>query len=109
MKKLLGLFCVVALLSACSSTGSNGGLFGGSECDSRDARNFMANAEDRVFFAFDSSSLSDNAKEILGTQVNWLKNTKMLMSSFKVTATKEVPENTTWLWVNVVPAPSETI
>ncbi len=33
----------------------------------------MANAEDRVFFAFDSSSLSDNAKEILGTQVNWLK------------------------------------
>ena len=46
---------------------------GGSECDSRDARNFMANAEDRVFFAFDSSSLSDNAKEILGTQVNWLK------------------------------------
>ena len=73
MKKLLGLFCVVALLSACSSTGSNGGLFGGSECDSRDARNFMANAEDRVFFAFDSSSLSDNAKEILGTQVNWLK------------------------------------
>ena len=56
MKKLLGLFCVVALLSACSSTGSNGGLFGGSECDSRDARNFMANAEDRVFFAFDSSS-----------------------------------------------------
>ena len=29
MKKLLGLFCVVALLSACSSTGSNGGLLVG--------------------------------------------------------------------------------
>ncbi len=72
MKKLLGLFCVVALLSACSSTGSMGGFFGGSECDSRDARNFMANAEDRVF-AFDSSALSDNATEILDTQVNWLK------------------------------------
>ena len=72
MKKLLGLFCVVALLSACSSTGSMGGFFGG-ECDSRDARNFMANAEDRVFFAFDSSALSDNATEILDTQVNWLK------------------------------------
>ena len=72
MKKLLGLFCVVALLSACSSTDSTGGLFGGSECDSRDARNFMANAEDRVFFAFDSSALTENAEEILDTQVAWL-------------------------------------
>ena len=33
----------------------------------------MANAEDRVFFAFDSSALSDNAKEALDTQVKWLK------------------------------------
>ena len=70
MKKLLGLFCVVALLSACSTTSE---LFGGSECDSREARNFMANAEDRVFFAFDSSVLSDNAEEALDTQVKWLK------------------------------------
>ena len=71
MKKLLGLFCFVALLSACSTTSE---WFGGSECDSRDARNFMANAEDRVFFAFDSSSLSNNAEEALDTQVKWLKN-----------------------------------
>lgn len=74
MKKLLGLFCVVALLSACSSTSSMGGLFGGSECENREARNFMANAEDRVFFAFDSSVLSNNAEEALDTQVKWLKN-----------------------------------
>lgn len=73
MKKLLGLFCVVSLLSACSSFGVDGGLFGGSECDSREARDFMANAEDRIFFAFDSSSLSDNATEILDTQIAWLK------------------------------------
>ena len=33
----------------------------------------MAHAEDRVFFAFDSSALSDNAVEILQTQVDWLK------------------------------------
>ncbi len=70
MKKLLGLFCVVALLSACSTTSE---LFGGSECDSRDARNFMANAEDRVYFDFDSSALTNNAKEALDTQVKWLK------------------------------------
>ena len=70
MKKLLGLFCVVALLSACSTTSE---LFGGSECDSREARNFMANAEDRVFFEYDSSELTDNAKEAVDTQVKWLK------------------------------------
>ena len=70
MKKLLGLFCVVALLSACSTTSE---LFGGSECDSREARNFMANAEDRVFFDYDSSELTDNAKEAVDTQVKWLK------------------------------------
>ena len=66
MKKLLGLFCVVALLSACSTTSE---LFGGSECDSREARNFMANAEDRVFFDYDSSELT----EAVDTQVKWLK------------------------------------
>ena len=33
----------------------------------------MSNAEDRVFFAYDSSSLSNNAVEALQTQVKWLK------------------------------------
>ena len=52
--------------------GENGGLFGGTDCESREARDFMANAEDRVFFAYDSSALTDNAEEVLDTQVNWL-------------------------------------
>ncbi len=73
MKKLLSLFCAIVVLSGCSAFDSNGGLFGGSECDSREARDFMANAKDRVFFAFDSSALSDNAVEVLQTQVKWLK------------------------------------
>lgn len=72
MKKLLSLFCAMAMLAGCSSTGANGGLFGGSECEAREARDFMAHAEDRVFFAYDSSALSDNAQEILDTQVDWL-------------------------------------
>ncbi len=72
MRKLLGLFVVVAMLQACSAV-STSELFGGSECDSRDARNFMANAEDRIFFAFDSSALTQRSTEILDTQVNWLK------------------------------------
>lgn len=62
----------MAFLAGCSSFGSNGGLFGGSECEAKEARDFMANAEDRVFFAFDSSALTDNATEVLDTQVKWL-------------------------------------
>ena len=72
MKKILGLFCAMLALSACSSFSSNGGLFGGSECEAKEARDFMANAEDRVFFALDSSALTSNAQEVLDTQVNWL-------------------------------------
>ena len=72
MKKILSLFCAFAFLAGCSSLDSNGGLFGGAECETREARDFMANAEDRVFFAFDSSALSDNAIEVLQTQVQWL-------------------------------------
>ncbi len=52
MKKLLSLFAAIIVLSGCSSMSS---MFGGAECDSKMARDFMANAEDRVFFAFDSS------------------------------------------------------
>ena len=72
MKKLLSLFCAMAFLAGCSSVNENGGLFGGTDCESREVRDFMANAEDRVFFAYDSSSLTDNAEEVLDTQVNWL-------------------------------------
>ena len=73
MKKLLSLFCAIAFMAGCSAFDSNGGLFGGSECESREARDFMSNAEDRVFFAFDSSAITDNSAEILQTQVKWLK------------------------------------
>lgn len=75
MKKLLSLFCAIIALTGCSSLGESS-LFGGSECATKEARDFMANAEDRVFFAFDSSALSDNAVEVLNTQVKWLKDHK---------------------------------
>ena len=72
MKKLLGLFCAIIALSGCSSIGESS-LFGGSECEFIEARDFMENAEDRVFFAFDSSAISPDSAEILDTQVKWLK------------------------------------
>ena len=49
-------------------------MFGGSECESKLARDFMANAEDRVFFAFDSSAISADAAEVLNSQAKWLNN-----------------------------------
>ena len=72
MKKLLSIFCAVIALSACSTL-SESSLFGGSECESKMARDFMANAEDRVFFAFDSSAISSDAAEALKSQAKWLK------------------------------------
>ena len=72
MKKLLSLFCAIIALSACSTL-SESALFGGGECESKMARDFMANAEDRVFFAFDSSAISADAAEVLDSQVKWLK------------------------------------
>ena len=72
MKKLLSLFCAIITLSGCSAL-SESSLFGGSECESKMARDFMENAEDRVFFAFDSSAISPDAAEVLDTQVKWLK------------------------------------
>lgn len=72
MKKLLSLFVALVALSGCSAL-SESALFGGSECASREARDFMANAEDRVFFNYDSSALTNNAVEVLDTQVAWLK------------------------------------
>lgn len=38
MKKLLSLFAAIVVLSGCSSLG---GMFGGAECDSKLARDFM--------------------------------------------------------------------
>lgn len=73
MKKLLSLFCAVALLAGCSSSDSAGGLFSGSECDSASARDFISSAEDRVFFAFDSSAISSDAAASLRTQADWLR------------------------------------
>ena len=72
MKKLLSLFCAIIALSGCSAL-SESSLFGGSECESKMARDFMEHAEDRVFFAFDSSAISADSAEILNTQVKWLK------------------------------------
>ena len=94
MKKLLSLLCAVVLLSGCSSTSS---WFGGSDCQSKLAREFAEDATTAVYFAFDSSALSAEAVSALDSQIAWLK------KNSKVNVVREVPPNTTWLWVNAVP------
>jgi peptidoglycan-associated lipoprotein len=75
--KALGAFAGLALLAACSSspttpttttpygtTNTTGA--GGTEAD------FVANVGDRVFYAFNSSTLSSDADATLGRQSAWL-------------------------------------
>lgn len=78
MKKFLGMFCVAILLSACSTSDSTGGAFGGSECDSAEAMSFRENATDRVFFGFDEFAVNSKSAEALKVQAKWLnKNSKV--------------------------------
>src|SRR5437660_11424955 len=76
---MIGAFAAVALLTACSSnkpenaaaTGSGAttitsGPVPGSQED------LVANVGDRVFFAFDSSQLSGDARPTLDRQSGWL-------------------------------------
>ena len=73
MKKLLSLLCIVFALSGCSTTSS---WFGGSDCQSKLAREFAENADTTVYFAFDSSALSSEAVAALDSQAAWLKSHK---------------------------------
>ncbi len=78
--KALGFLAALALLAACAekpaSTGAatgtgatastNGGAIPGSQQD------LVANVGDRVFFAYDQSSLSSDARATLDRQAAWL-------------------------------------
>ena len=73
MKKLLSLLCIASAHSGCSTTSS---WFGGSDCQSKLAREFAENADTTVYFAFDSSALSSEAVAALDSQAAWLKSHK---------------------------------
>jgi peptidoglycan-associated lipoprotein len=81
--KIIGLCAAVALLSACSDStsqdaaatgaGAAGGTGTGAAARPGSQEDLVANVGDRVFFAFDSSSLDSEARNTLGRQANWLK------------------------------------
>jgi peptidoglycan-associated lipoprotein len=85
-KRILALVAVVLMLAACSSTpetppGGPGGpqsLGGPGGTGSRSGlpgsqQDLEASAGDRVFFAFDRSDVSPEAREILARQADWLR------------------------------------
>lgn len=79
MKKLLSLFAVLLLVSACE-TGMDDGAGGvagaggmGGPATPGSTRDFVENVGDRVFYAFDSSSLTSEGRATLDKQAAWLK------------------------------------
>ncbi|WP_316354655.1 peptidoglycan-associated lipoprotein Pal [Candidatus Trichorickettsia mobilis] len=71
MKKITLALLAVFFLSGCSSSAKKGGM--GSNVESSLIADFEKHAGDRVFFAFDSSSISPHSKEVLHKQSEWLK------------------------------------
>ncbi len=81
MRKFLGLVGAVALLAACETApqeGANASGDAGSAATQKlgpaagSAQDFVVNVGDRVFFDFDSYSLSDAARATLNSQSKWL-------------------------------------
>jgi peptidoglycan-associated lipoprotein len=75
--KALSAFAGLALLAACSSNNANTAATGGTGAEATgpapgSEQDLVANVGDRVFFAFDKSSLSDDANATLGKQGAWL-------------------------------------
>jgi peptidoglycan-associated lipoprotein len=83
---LVSLFAAALLLAACETTPETGGTGTGTSTASSTApssatrgpapgskEDFVANVGDRVFFAYDKSDLSGDARRTLDRQAAWLK------------------------------------
>lgn len=82
--KILSLAAAVLLLAGCqSASGTNGadGMGGNGVAVAGSQADLVQNVGDRVFFAFDSSTLSPDARAILDRQAVWMGK----FSSVKVT------------------------
>lgn len=78
LKKVLSTALLAVLVSACASTGGTGDESYQTVRDEKDAARVnkdgdkTVNVYDRIFFQFDSSSLTAEAKKVLDGQVGWL-------------------------------------
>lgn len=84
LKKVFCLMAALVLVSACDTTGSgsgdasangangaNGGMMGAAKPGTQE--DMVVNVGDRVFFAYNESSLSSEARATLDRQAAWLK------------------------------------
>jgi peptidoglycan-associated lipoprotein len=78
--RMIGLAAVVVLLAACSSNpppatsgGMPGGVSGPNSFAPGSQQDLAATAGDRVFFAYDQSTISPEGQQILQRQSEWLK------------------------------------
>lgn len=73
--KLLSLVAAVLLVTGCQSTSATGdasGRGGQGQVVPGTQADLVQNVGDRVFFEFDSSSLSPDARAVLDRQVSWM-------------------------------------
>jgi peptidoglycan-associated lipoprotein len=76
---MIGVVLAVLMLAACSSnpppatTGATGGVTGGAGFAPGSQQDLAATAGDRVFFAYDQSTISPEGQQILQRQSEWLK------------------------------------
>ena len=68
IKKIALAFCTMLLLAGCSSSAGKHGSANNSQI-----MEFEKEIGDRIFFAYDSSSLSHEAQQTLMRQAKWLK------------------------------------
>lgn len=73
IKKIAIAFCALFLLAGCSSSASKNG---GANAYNPMMAEFEKQAGDRVFFAYNSSTISAEAKATLNRQSSWLKERK---------------------------------
>lgn len=72
--KILSLVAAVMLLAGCSSTNSGDadGMNGAGQAAPGTQADLVQNVGDRVFYGFDSSTLSPEARAILDRQASWM-------------------------------------
>ncbi len=72
-KTLLPLLATTLLIAACETSGDSQNVTVGSAATPGTAADFKANIKDRVFFAYDKATVSEDAKKVLEAQAAWLK------------------------------------
>ncbi len=72
-KTVLSLLATTLLMAACETSGDSQNVNIGSAATPGTAADFKENIKNRIFFAYDKSTVSEDAKKVLEAQAAWLK------------------------------------